>query len=63
MLETPFATDSWARAPLGRRNVLWHKQKLCADLNPTADVFPRPLGAKFLLGPRGVFPAQAGPGP
>ena len=28
-----------------------------------ADVFPHLARAKFLLGPRGIFPAQAGPGP
>ena len=30
VLETPFATDSWARARLGRKNAPWPKQKLGA---------------------------------
>ena len=63
MLETPFAIDSWARARLGRKNAPWPKQKLGAGCRGKTSASRANICAKFLLGPRDIFPARAGPGP
>ena len=38
-------------------------KNLARTFPAAADVFPHLARAKFLLGPRGIFSAQAGPGP
>ena len=54
MLETPLATDSWARASLGRKNGPWPKQKLGAGCRGKTSAPWAKVRAKFLLWPRGI---------